>query len=200
MFGYGSKYGKFWEWFEAHEDEIFHFDKDQERVFDTLAAKIRRVHAELVFEFSSVNDGKREFTVSAGGIRNAFSEVTALVREAPALTRWRIIAFRQRKDVPKIKCGDRELKRESLFFDYVGVEDKIDLTVFIPGMAGASKEEIVGFKTIGYLFLDSTLGEYDVETKIAGIEFVDASVSPARRRIPLRELADVVDKLPRALQ
>src|SRR5579864_4844485 len=119
MFGYRSKYSGFWKWFEAHEDEIFHFDKDRDKVFDNLAAQLRRVHPDLVFEFSNVTDGRREFTVSAGGIRQAFPEVTALVREAPILSRWQIIAFRQRQDVPKIKCGDKELDRDSLFVDYV---------------------------------------------------------------------------------
>jgi len=50
------------------------------------------------------------------------------------------------------------------------------------------------------LFLDATIGEYDVETKLAGIEFVDALEFPDRRRIPLRDLPTVVDKLPSVAQ
>jgi hypothetical protein len=64
-------------------------------------------------------------------------------------------------------------------------------------MAHASTAEIVGLKTIGYLLLDAAVGEYDVETKVAGIGFMDASLFPARPRLPLRKLANVVDKLPK---
>jgi hypothetical protein len=200
MFGLGSKYLKFWKWFRSRETEIFHFENDQEKVFDKLAAELRRVHPDLVFEFSSIVDGRREFTISAGGIRAAFAEVTTLVREAPTLQKWKILAFRQRQDIPSIKCGDKELQRDAIFFDHATVGDKADLTLFMPGIRGASPQDVVGLKTIGYLMLDSVVGEYDVETRIAGIEFVDAADQPERRRIPLRELAAIVDALPRAVQ
>jgi len=88
MLKFASKYRRFWKWFQAHEDEIFHFDAEREKVFDKLAAQLRRVHPNLTFEFSSIYEGRREFTVSAGGIRKAFPEVTALVGEAPAFPRW----------------------------------------------------------------------------------------------------------------
>jgi len=158
------------------------------------------VHPDLVFEFSSVSEGRREFIVSAGGIKSAFPEVTALVRAAPALPRWQVIAFRQRQDVPEIRCGDKALNRDEVFFDYVPTGDKIDLLLFIPGLADSSQEALTGLKTIGYLLLDTTVGEYDVETKIAGIRMLDASEFPERRKIPLRELPSVVDKLPKTVQ
>jgi|SRR5271166_1437387 len=200
MPGFGSKYARFWTWFQEHEGEIFRFEENRESVFGALVAQLRRVDPDLVFEFSSVCDDRREFIVSAGGIRRAFPGVTALVQEAPPLSRWRIIAFRQRQDVPKIRCGDKELDRDAVLFDYVREGHKIGLTVFIPGIGDASKEEIVGLKTIGYLLLDAVVGEYDVETKIGRIEFVDAAQFPERRRIPLRELAEIVDGLPKTVQ
>ncbi|MCU1272347.1 MAG: hypothetical protein JWN74_3641 [Acidobacteriaceae bacterium] len=200
MLKFTSKYGKFWKWFQAHEDEIFHFDANREKVFDKLASHLHRVHADLTFEFSSVYHGRREFIVSAGGIRNAFSEVMALVRRAPALPRWQIMAFRQRKDIPRIQCGDRSIERDSVFVDYVLVGDKMDLTIFIEGLVNGSSKDINSLKTVGYLLLDATVGEYDVETKIAGIQFVDALAFPERRRIPLRDLPNVVDGLPTSIQ
>ncbi len=196
----GSKYTKFWKWFVAHEDQIFNFEADQERVFDTLAAHLQRIHRNLVFEFSSVADGKREFIISAGGIKEAFPAVTALVREAPPLTRWKVIAFRQRHQIPSIQCGDIKLDHDAVFFDYAENGDRIDVTVFLPGIVNSSPERLAGLKTVGYLFLDAAVGEYDVETKIAGIEFVDNGSLPDKRRLPLRELPQIVDALPRTVQ
>ena len=158
------------------------------------------MHPDLLFEFSSVSEGRREFTVSAGGIKSVFPEVTSLVREAPALPRWEIIAFRQRRDVPEIQCGDKKLNRDAVLFDYIPAGDKLDLMLFIPGLSSSSPEGVTGLKTIGYLLLDSAVGEYDVETKIGGIQFLDASASPQRHRIPLRELPQIVDRLPKTVQ
>jgi hypothetical protein len=199
MASFGSKYNEFWKWFEAHEHEIFHFERKQEKVFNKLASRLLRVHPDLVFEFSSVTEGRREFTVSAAGIQSAFSEVTALVQAAPSMPRWQIIAFRQRQDVPEIRCGDKALNRDAVFFDYIPAGDKIHLLLFIPGLAQSSADGVTGLKTIGYLLLDSAVGEYDVETKIDGIQFLDATASPERRRICLRELPKVVDQLPRTV-
>jgi hypothetical protein len=200
MLGFRSKYSKFWNWFQRHEDELFRFEEDQESIFDKLAAQIRQVHRDLCFEFSSVKEGQREFTVSAGGIKEAFPEVTALVSGAPKLPRWQILAFRQHQDIPSISFGGRMLNREAVSFDYVETGDKLDVTVFLPGLREDSDTNHTALKTIGYLFLDATLGEYLVETKLAGIEFVDASAFPGRRRLPLPELQTVIDKLPASIQ
>lgn len=196
MLTFGSKYKKFWKWFEAHEHEIFNFEADQERVFDKLADHLQHVHRNLVFEFSSITDGMREFIISAGGIKEAFPAVTALVRESPPLPRWKIIAFRQRHEIPSIQCGDINLNHDAVFFDYAEHGNRIDITVFLPGIVNSTPERLTALKTVGYLFLDAAVGEYDVETKIAGIEFVDATIHPQRRRLPLRELPEILDALP----
>jgi hypothetical protein len=47
MLGFGSKYTKFWRWFQAHEEEILHFERNQEKVFDKLGAELRRAAEEL---------------------------------------------------------------------------------------------------------------------------------------------------------
>jgi hypothetical protein len=63
---------RFWKWFIAHEAELFDFEADQERIFDTLARQLAQVHPNLTFEFGPKTD-HREFVISAGGIREAFS-------------------------------------------------------------------------------------------------------------------------------
>jgi hypothetical protein len=47
MLGFGSKYIKFWRWFEAHEEEILHLERNQEKVFDKLAAELGRAAEEF---------------------------------------------------------------------------------------------------------------------------------------------------------
>jgi hypothetical protein len=198
---FGSEYDKFWEWFQEAQDRIFDWETDQTRTFSELSTHLRRVHPDLVFEFSAVKQGRREFVISAGGMKAAFPAVTALVQAAPRLLRWQVVAFRQRRDVPDIRCGGRRVVRESLRFDYVanGMK-KIDLTLFIPGLAKASQEDRNELRSIGFLFLDAIVGEYDVETKLAEIDFVDAAHDLGRRRLPLEDLPGIVDALPSSIQ
>jgi hypothetical protein len=92
------------------------------------------------------------------------------------------------------------LQRDAVLFDYVETGDKVDVTLFLPGLTEDSDTNHTSLKTIGYLFLDATLGEYLVETKLAGIEFVDGAAFPNRRRLPLPELRTVVDRLSPSIQ
>lgn len=68
----------FWAWFQNNQDFLFDFEKDQERVFDRLATEMHKVNPSLTFEFGPKEDGRREFTISADGIRKAFPAVQAL--------------------------------------------------------------------------------------------------------------------------
>ena len=62
----------FWSWFATNEDRLFYFEKDQEKIFDELNGKLRAIHPSVTFEFGPVKQGKREFVISADGIREAF--------------------------------------------------------------------------------------------------------------------------------
>jgi hypothetical protein len=83
---------KFWSWFLQHEPELFDFNPDQEaereRIFEQLASELRKVDPDLVFEFGP-KEPRREFVVSAGGLKRAFPAVTKLVDASPGLDRWR---------------------------------------------------------------------------------------------------------------
>src|SRR5271157_5672329 len=91
---------EFWNWFIQHEAEMFNLDVDREaereRIFDELASALQKVDPDLAFEFGP-NESRREFVVSAGGIKRAFPAVASLVDAAPPLDRWQVTAFRPRR-------------------------------------------------------------------------------------------------------
>jgi hypothetical protein len=64
---------KFWKWFVEHSEELFNFEADQERIFDELSTQLKNIHESLTFEFSSVQNNKREFVISADGIHVGIS-------------------------------------------------------------------------------------------------------------------------------
>jgi hypothetical protein len=82
---------------------LFAFDPEQEdereRIFDELASELQKVHRELSFEFGPLQP-KREFVISASGIKSAFPAVVSLAKGAPDLERWQITAFRPRRPLP----------------------------------------------------------------------------------------------------
>jgi hypothetical protein len=62
--------------------------------------------------------------------------------------------------------------------------------LFIPGF----REDDVAFKQIGYLLLDETLGEYDVETRLGLIKMLSPDTQTAGDRHPLAELPRLFDQ------
>lgn len=182
---------RFWRWFQEHDETLFRFEEDRERVFDRLAQAMRRVHPDLTFEFGPDEEGRRDFVVSAGGIRDAFPAVHALVDAAPQLPRWRVIRFRPRRD-PRVvlSLGGAEVDADGVRVAVKPEGDRLGLTLVIEGYR-ETREHL--YEQIGYLLLDNALGEHDVETRIGTIEFVAPRHAPAGALHPLVVLPGIVD-------
>jgi len=184
---------RFWRWFEEHEGELFAFESDQERVFEALARELHRVHRDLTFEFGPVEDGVREFVISAGGIRTAFPVVERLAAAAPELARWRVIRFRPRRDPSMVlEFGGANVRGEDVLVHVRPEGRKVGLTLFMEGYR-ATPQSV--YEQIGYLLLDNALGEYAVETRVGSIEFGDPAQSPGEGMIPLVDLPAEIDRL-----
>jgi len=78
---------KFWIWFEKHQDMLFNFENDQENIFNQQSMRMNEVDPELTFEFGPMQNGKREFVISADGIKTSFHKVESLYKAAPRLSR-----------------------------------------------------------------------------------------------------------------
>jgi len=154
-----SKEKTFWDWFKDNEDKIFEFEKDQEKIFNELVRELQKVHKNLAFVFSSVKDGKREFIISAGGMKDAFSNVNLLVKEAPKLSRWKFLAFRPRIELPgNITLGGVELIVDDIYFLHELNGKKINVE-FYSKQLDEKNQQIFGAL---FILLDALIGEYDV--------------------------------------
>jgi hypothetical protein len=185
----------FWDWFVRHEPKLFSFrpDKEVERenVFDELAAQLQKVHPDLAFEFGP-NAPRREFVISAGGIKGAFSSVSSLVDSAPILDRWRITAFRPRRNpVNIVEFRGKRVDPKEVQFALLSKGKMPGVRLFIPGYQEADSD----LKTIGYLLLDESLGEYDVESRLGLIEMLSPSTRTEGQRHPFSELPKQFDEL-----
>jgi len=156
----------FWTWFQSNESRLFDFENDRERIFDEVGAELHKIDRALTFEFGPKQDGRREFVISADGIRSAFPKVESLFAVAPSLPRWRFIKFRPRRAPMDVTYGGVTVEAK---FVVVGLEPagpKANLTIFIPGYSPTAYQT---YMPIAFLLLDQALGEYDVETRVGDI-------------------------------
>lgn len=184
----------FWDWFAQNERSLYSFEADQEPVFDRLAAALQRVHPSLTFEFGPVEgDGRREFVISADGLREAFSAVERLHAAAPVMPRWQWVKFRPRREPMDLEIGGRSIRagdvRYLLFSDED--RDKVGILLFMPGYTEAEHNV---FGQAGFLLLDNVLGEYDIETRVGAIDFQSPDSQHFARSKPLSELAEHFDQ------
>lgn len=171
---------------------LFEFEKDQDRVFAELGDAMRRVHPDLTFEFGPNRDGVREFIISAGGLKSVFPTVDSLAAKAPAMPRWQVIKYRQRRELsPDIRFEGKALRSDQVRFTLEPDGAKAGITLF---MDGYTESEHNFFGSVGFLFLDNCLGEYDVATQVGGIEFKPASEPSKLEKKPLTELAETFDR------
>jgi hypothetical protein len=186
-----NAYEEFWEWFTQRQNEIFEFEADQERVFDLLAAALQKVDSHLTFEFGP-KGRNREFVISAGGIKSAFPAVISLVDAAPPLDRWKITAFRPRRTPPDVvEFGGKQARPRDVQFSLLDNGKIAGLRLFIPSF----QEDDPDWKQVGYLLLDDTLGEYDVESRLGLIKMYSPDARNAERRYPLADLPSAFDQL-----
>jgi hypothetical protein len=183
---------QFWRWFEKNEKMLLDFETDQETIFDELSEQMKKVHPDLTFEFGPINEnGKREFVISAGGIKKGFTAVEALFNSAPSLPHWQFIKYRPRRSpLNDLEYGSKTVKAKDVYYGMYKDGDKVGLVLFFDGYN--EKEKYV-FGNIGYLFLDEALGEYDIETKVGFIEFHGRDSKQYENSRPLNELVENFD-------
>lgn len=197
IFSMNSAFGaepepSFWKWFQKNEKSIFNFEKDQENMFNRLAAQMSKVNEDLTFEFGPIKENNtREFVISAGGIKAAFSSVESLHATAPNLENWIFTKYRSRRDpLNDLEYSGISVAANDVQYKIYKDGDKIGIVVFIDGK-NDEQEDLYG--NIGYLFLDEALGEYDVETKVGFIEVHNRQSKQYEGAKPLSELASDFD-------
>ncbi len=183
---------EFWQWFQQHDSALFVVRTGSEPIVAELVARLHAVHPDLVFEFGPVTAGRRQFIISADGLRTAFPAVIALGDAAPEMERWHVVTFRPRRPPTRLELGGIVVNPEDVRVRLQMAGDRIRLTVAIPGFSSTKDHR---FEQIGYLLLDHALGEYTMETRIGGITFVAPSAHPSGDWYLLKDLPILVDRV-----
>jgi hypothetical protein len=181
---------EFWKWFQKNESTLFAFEKDRDAVFDSLGTQMNKIHKSLTFEFGPVENGKRDFVISADGIRDAFPAVERLYKAAPKLDRWVFIKFRPRREPMDIEYDGVKVKVGDVFCTVEPDRGKAGITIFIRGYQTERQKSYTG---ITFLMLDQALGEYDVETKVGFIKTKPFTTPSELEKKPIKEVTKVFD-------
>lgn len=188
-----NKEKKFWKYFQKNEEKIFNFEKNQEKIFDELASQLHKIDVNLTFEFGPIKHTKREFVISADGIKSTFISVEKLYEQAPQLKLFDVTKFKPRREILNdIQIADTKIKSSDV--KYVLLKDenphKIGIILLFENYKDESKDL---FGQIGFLLIDEALGEFDVETKVGAIDFTSYESEYYPNSKPLENLAKDFD-------
>jgi hypothetical protein len=181
----------FWNWFRQNESMLFDFENDRDRAFDLLASEMHKIHPSLTFEFGPKQGDRRDFVISADGIREAFPKVESLYAAAPSMARWKIIKFRPRREPMDIDYAGISVKADAIRVLLRREGPRAGITVLIPG---CNQEQNKTYMGIAFLMLDQALGEYDVETRVGTINVNDLPQNAAGSS-SLKDLPKAFDNL-----
>ena len=184
----------FWTWFKKNSSRLFHFENEQEEIFNELAFQLGKINQDLTFEFGPVQNGKREFIISAGGIKASFPAVEKLYSAKPEIAEWEFIKFRPRRDtIHTVQFHEKKIEPKEIRFLLFNDDerDKIGILLFLNGY---NEFESDMYHQIAYLFLDQIIGEYDVETYIGAIEIQGFDSNYFNQSIQIDNLVTMFDR------
>ena len=182
------KVASFWAWFTVNEERYFHFENNQDELFASLNSHLKKIDQNLTFEFGPVTNSKREFILSCEGIASSAKSVLALTSADPALPRWRVIAFRQRRKTDWVEMDSKRLLLKDIHFTYAFNQNNlIDVKLYLKGYSETTHGSLM------FLALDTLLGEYDVMTRLGNIEFMRPPSTSVPDLMALPELVKLVD-------
>ncbi len=187
----------FWLWFAKRRAALRAIPIDEiarSPLIGELKKALEQVHPSVTWLMGDGDDGKRELIISADGILEAFPAVHAICDAAPPLDDWIITRFRPRWP----EFGPITMNGVTVAPEAVRVllspdrnPDKLMATIFVPAHDPA--EDRV-YHSIAMLFLDQSLGECDVETRVGVLRLRSPTDEGYTEAEPVPGLAERFDR------
>lgn len=189
---------KFWLWFLENQNHMYaNIDNtsSQKEIFDSLNAQLNAIDENLTFEFSPIHEnGVREFSISADGMKESFPKVRRLIALSPNLENWKFNAFRQRmpNDDYILDYDRYRIGYDDIFYRYSTSNNELGIELNI-----RDYDETGKMQDAVYILLDGLLGEYDVTMNIDWIDWKkldEKQKENLSKFIDLRKLVDTHKK------
>lgn len=182
---------EFWVWFASNAASL-QANKDMRAVMEKISAELAKIDKGVFAEIGA-DKKTRTLVLSADGNKSLFPVVQALYAARPKVAGWDVVAFRQRNDQGQLKdmkfeMAGKQYDATMITFVAQRAESKLDIVLYSP-----SEDVSEPVKSMMMIMLDHSIGEYDTETKIGGIDFLPKSKAPKEAQ-SLSALPAVVDK------
>lgn len=197
-----SKIKSFWKWFRKNKDAFLHVGSEAPGELIELQNRLRGISKYAIYELTLSENDQNEhvLTISADGVIDGFQDVIDIVSAAPEIRGWQIRAFRQKRDVTdmKISVCEADLTIDKIAFTYFFDQDKnsdwMNLNIYLSDIQELQPE----IQQAVFLFLDATIGEFNVGTKIGRIGIGTINEYEAHeiesKLMPLEKLARIVEE------
>ena len=178
---------EFWNWFVSASTSLR--EGNGHAALQSVNGRMKELGIAVSAEIETAKQEWR-LVITADGDHTRFTEVIRIVKAAPTVPRWSVIAFRQR--VP--------LRGKTIKMDGVSMEcdrarvtvrvhgDRVDVQLYLPDFADGNET----IRRIGRVALDNAVGEFDAETRIGEITSAPLIQAPSSAR-PLPELPTILD-------
>lgn len=169
-----DKVQQFWDWFKINEAKYFSLSQttdevQKENLLDDLLERLHLCCDKLYFEVGGLPNENQDLIITAEGDIDFFDDVEMLVKQAPELERWNIIAFKPAMADYVVKYNDIELDPKVIYFDPLESKSsqKIGLRIHVENYESIHKESFLNAATI---LVGTILGEKSSAMDIGYIE------------------------------
>jgi hypothetical protein len=186
---------EFWSWLSANSERLFQMMKgDSVAVITEMGGEMQKTAPGVQCEGMHGNDDPyASLIISADGHVDKLELVKSIVKSAPDLPRWKVIAFRQRGLIADIGISVHgvSVKADDVFFRaFTGGNGELGVKLFVRGVEDI--EDPRGHAAI--LLMDHAIGELDSMTTIQSLQF-GLMEEPEDQYRNLTDLAGFLDEV-----
>lgn len=158
----------FWNWFAETIAPLGVDGLDDDDIVARIDARFGKMYPDLAFELWGPDDGTVDFVVSADGQTLLFHKVLELVRSAPKMPGWRVLAFRPRRSVKaRISAMGHQLSGDQIWYRCEPENGRMRVALFVEDLRADNWDILCATSCV---LLDMAVGEFDAATKIAALE------------------------------
>lgn len=197
-----KKIASFWEQIQETIEQLLSSrseDKfDAEPLLKAYRDQLQKIDRNLTFHFQSDahEEQSLEMVFGCDGYPESIPAVLSLIGQAPELSGIEFKAFNHRYDpIPRsINIGDEFCDISDFFFRLIQTQHGLQLEIYLedaPKMLDMDpRVEAV------MIYLDALIGEYELMTRVANLEWLDCPAHPEDFGLqPLEQLRDAFDSI-----
>ena len=173
----GDERALFWDWFEKNAGQLWTSiaeatsPEELEPALIQFIEALHRYDDRLSILIGANIDGIHEVIVTAEGSADAFQSVFELIRCAPEAPGWKFIPLKPRFGevdlIDTVQHQGCELRLEDVRFAMADGDELLSLAIIVDDF---TEETGPIYEFIAINMIESLIGEYDLATKIGGIE------------------------------